>query len=114
MTDDLMYCSFCRKDHHQVDKLVGGPGVFICDGCVDLADRAMQGKDIPDFAGWASLADDDLLASLVAAEDGVRRVQDSVGEQIRVLRGRKLSWARIGEALGVSRQAAWERFGPLG
>lgn len=110
MADALMYCSFCRRDHHHVAKLVAGPGVFICDRCVDLADRAMRGRSIPDFAGWPSLSDGALLESLVAAEDGVRRVQDSIGEQIAVLRERGLSWARIGDALGVSRQAAWERY----
>ena len=29
-----LYCSFCRKDEHAVEKLIGGPGVYICDACV--------------------------------------------------------------------------------
>ena len=29
-------CSFCSKDANQVRKLVGGPGVFICNECVEL------------------------------------------------------------------------------
>jgi ATP-dependent Clp protease ATP-binding subunit ClpX len=29
---------------------------------------------------------------------------------VDVLRGREVSWATIGEALGISRQAAWDRF----
>ena len=29
-------CSFCRKPHHQVHKLIAGPGVFICNECVDM------------------------------------------------------------------------------
>jgi biotin operon repressor len=29
---------------------------------------------------------------------------------VEELRGREVSWARIGEALGISRQSAWERF----
>ena len=32
----LLRCSFCAKDQHQVRKLVAGPGVYICDECVDL------------------------------------------------------------------------------
>lgn len=32
----LLYCSFCGKDQHQVNKLIAGPSVFICDECVDL------------------------------------------------------------------------------
>ena len=30
------HCSFCRKSQHAVRKLVAGPGVFICDECVEL------------------------------------------------------------------------------
>jgi len=29
-------CSFCRKPDNQVAKLIAGPGVYICDECVDL------------------------------------------------------------------------------
>ena len=29
-------CSFCGKPNTEVDKLVGGPGVYICDQCVSL------------------------------------------------------------------------------
>jgi ClpX C4-type zinc finger/Glyoxalase superfamily protein len=31
-----LYCSFCRNSQHEVRKLIAGPGVFICDECVDL------------------------------------------------------------------------------
>ncbi len=33
---DLLSCSFCGKHQKQVKKLIAGPGVYICDGCVDL------------------------------------------------------------------------------
>jgi ATP-dependent Clp protease ATP-binding subunit ClpX len=29
-------CSFCDKHQRQVDKLIAGPGVYICNQCVDL------------------------------------------------------------------------------
>jgi ATP-dependent Clp protease ATP-binding subunit ClpX len=29
-------CSFCGKHQRQVDKLIGGPGVYICNECVEL------------------------------------------------------------------------------
>ena len=29
-------CSFCGKHQRQVDKLIAGPGVYICNQCVDL------------------------------------------------------------------------------
>ena len=31
-----LYCSFCGKSQHEVEKLVAGPRVFICDECTDL------------------------------------------------------------------------------
>ena len=33
----LLHCTFCGKDQKRVKKLIAGPGVFICDGCVGLA-----------------------------------------------------------------------------
>ena len=31
-----LYCSFCGKSQHEVQKLIAGPEVFICEECVDL------------------------------------------------------------------------------
>jgi lambda repressor-like predicted transcriptional regulator len=40
--DDLMLvCSFCGKSQRQVAKLIAGPGVYICDGCVSLAEGVL-------------------------------------------------------------------------
>jgi ClpX C4-type zinc finger len=36
-------CSFCGRGAADVAKLVGGPGVFICDACVAAADRIIKG-----------------------------------------------------------------------
>jgi len=33
---DTLYCSFCGKNQHEVQKLIAGPTVFICDECVEL------------------------------------------------------------------------------
>jgi ATP-dependent Clp protease ATP-binding subunit ClpX len=35
-------CSFCGKTQHEVRRLVAGPGVYICDQCVDLAHRIVE------------------------------------------------------------------------
>ena len=32
----VLYCSFCGKNQHEVNKLVAGPHVFICDECIDV------------------------------------------------------------------------------
>lgn len=35
-------CSFCGKGQHEVKKLIAGPGVFICNNCVDLCNEVIQ------------------------------------------------------------------------
>ncbi|MGH7291184.1 MAG: ClpX C4-type zinc finger protein [Myxococcota bacterium] len=110
MANPRLYCSFCRKDDRIVDKLIAGPGVYICASCVALCNRVLDGKPTPGFAGWDSLPDDRLLAALAPSTLAVDRVRDVLQEQIDVLRRRGISWSQIGEALGISRQAAWERF----
>jgi len=39
--DLLLVCSFCGKSQHEVAKLIAGPGVYICDGCVTLAEGVL-------------------------------------------------------------------------
>jgi ClpX C4-type zinc finger len=39
--DLLLVCSFCVKSQHEVAKLIAGPGVYICDGCVTLAEGVL-------------------------------------------------------------------------
>lgn len=39
----MLRCSFCGKAQDQVKKLVEGPGVYICDACVDLCNVAVAG-----------------------------------------------------------------------
>jgi ClpX C4-type zinc finger len=37
-----LYCSFCGKSSLDVDKLIAGPSVFICDECVDLCNSILS------------------------------------------------------------------------
>ena len=105
-----LYCSFCRKSDRRVKKLIGGPGVYICDACVAKCNAILDGEPVPSFAGWESLEDRELLRALRPAAAAVGAVQDVLHQQVRILRRRGVAWSRIGRALGVSRQAAWERF----
>ena len=36
---DLLRCSFCGRAQKAVAKLIAGPGVYICDECLDLCDE---------------------------------------------------------------------------
>jgi hypothetical protein len=107
---EILYCSFCRKDKNSVDKLIAGPGVYICNECVNLCDLILAEEPAPGAGAWNELPDDELLASLGRIQAVVSQVDAAVYDYVDTLRGRGISWTRIGEALGVSKQAAWERF----
>ena len=41
-SSDLLKCSFCGKSQKQVKKLIAGPGVYICDECIDLCNEIIE------------------------------------------------------------------------
>lgn len=41
-TNQLMICSFCGKNQHEVEKLIAGPSVFICNECIDLCNNIIE------------------------------------------------------------------------
>jgi hypothetical protein len=103
-------CSFCRKDDRTVAKLLGGPKVYICDACVGLCNHILADESAPGLSGWTSLTDAKLLEALPSSNAAVELARETLQAQVNLLREREVSWAAIGEALAVSRQAAWERF----
>ncbi len=107
---ETLCCSFCSKDKDSIAKLIAGPGVYICNECVDLCDRIIAEETVREFGSWSERPDDELLASLARVQAVVSQVDAAVHDHVATLRARGISWTRIGEALGVSKQAAWERF----
>jgi ClpX C4-type zinc finger len=108
--EQTLHCSFCGKSDAEVDRLVAGPGVHICGGCVDLCQRAIVENPPPTVRTWDDLDDDGLLVEMVRIHESRRLVDDAVAQVVARLRDRSVTWARIGEALGMTRQSAWERF----
>ena len=53
---DLLKCSFCGKSQKQVKKLIAGPGVYICDECIDLCNEIIE----EELAETSELGLDDL------------------------------------------------------
>ncbi len=103
-------CSFCIKDKDEVAKLIAGPGVYICNECVDLCGQILAAKPVAGFGSWNERPEDELLASLARIQAVESQVDAAVHDHVDMLRDRGVSWTRIGQALGVSKQAAWERF----
>jgi hypothetical protein len=137
-------CSFCMKSNTEVGALVAGPGVFICNECVDLCAQIIaakhdsegkdaegkdaqekdgegkgahgkdtEGRDVPPPAPtfWERFVDlDSVLEVLPKAAAAGAQVEANLTQLVRRARALGATWARIGEALGMTRQSAWERF----
>jgi hypothetical protein len=107
---ETLCCSFCGKEKEAVAKMIAGPGVYICDECVELCNHILAEELVPKVPGGAERPDEELLARLARVQTLVSQVESSARGYVDVLRTRGISWTRIGQALGVSKQAAWERF----
>jgi hypothetical protein len=106
-------CSFCGRAAADVRKIISGPGIHICDGCVAACVAILEQDDGTSTAAvpeWADLTDEELLARLPRIAATADQVETGLRARVLDLRGRGVTWARIGEALGMSRQSAWERF----
>lgn len=113
-------CSFCGRCGSADRRLIGGLGAMICLPCVDdfhaLSRPESDLESNPESwqAGqqppWAVMSEAELLASLPLIMRTADQVDSFAAEWVGLIRERGVSWAAIGQALGVSRQAAWERF----
>jgi hypothetical protein len=106
-------CSFCLKSTADVGTMVAGPGVFICDECVQVCVEMIATKPatMPTRADWEQNLDDDgLLALLPQVAAAGAQVDRQLTTWVRKGRARGITWTRIGTALGMTRQSAWERF----
>ena len=106
-----MMCSFCAGSASSTRRLVAGPGVAICEDCATSSIGLLRGTDSsPVKAPWARMTDAELLAHLPEISAVATQVEDRLHAWVGTARQRSISWARIGAALGMTRQSAWERF----
>jgi len=108
-----LYCSFCFKSQHEVQKLIAGHGnIYICDECVGLCNAWIAGRPPPASPRPSDeeLPTGRLLERLRPIEDTVQSKGSQLQWVVDLLRSRDVSWAQIGAALGISRQSAWQRF----
>ncbi len=107
----VLGCSFCGRPAGEVARLIAGGdgGVHICDSCVASCNTVLEATPAG-TADWAAQSEAALLAALKLSEQTVEATRGVLQAQIDHLRSRGVSWERIGSALGISRQAAWERF----
>jgi hypothetical protein len=106
-------CSFCGRPGSRKNRLAGGLGAMICFECLewyyhDTRSGARVVKRTRPV--WEEMSDTELLAKLPLIVQSAEQNQVFLADWVGLIRDRKISWAQIGKALGVSRQAAWERF----
>jgi hypothetical protein len=110
-TKKTLFCTFCGKDSASVKALIAGPAVFICDGCVALCNQCLGGGPMPpQHTDWDKFSDEHLLTLLARSAEIADSASEFLHRHVETLRKRGVQWAVIGKALGISRQAAWERF----
>jgi hypothetical protein len=100
-------CSSRILDSKSVKSLIQGPSAFICNECVAVCNKVLRGARLPRFPRWDELSDEQLLGIFRSSCEAERH---ALKVQIDALRKRKVGWSTIGKVLGVSRQAAWQRF----
>ena len=106
-------CSFCLKPDNEVAKLVAGPGVYICNECVDLCRQIISSPPaLPRrLTSWEDELDlEGVLASLPRMAAAGAQVERNLSRFVKRARELGATWATIGASLGVTRQSAWERF----
>jgi hypothetical protein len=106
-------CSFCLKPSTEIGTLVAGPGVCICNECVALCAIIIESKpaSVPRLDPWQHATDlETVLATLPLVAAARVQVEQNVTGWVRRARELGATWTRIGEALGMTRQSAWERF----
>ena len=82
----VTHCSFCAKEEQQVAQMVAGPGVYICNECVDLctgifAAGKATSKSKPEPAEipyWQAMTDEQMLDHLPRVASVATQVEDNL------------------------------------
>jgi len=109
-------CSYCLRVRSETGPLVASPLAAICRACADRAQELFASAP-PSETGpetlptpWHKLTDEALLERLPEAAAAGVQVESHLAMWVGAARERGISWNRIGDALGMTRQSAWERF----
>lgn len=111
-------CSFCGVQGTPQTRFAGGLGAMMCSDCVSFfhvklaSEEGWQSISLRSRTRlpWDEMSNTEILAKLPMIAATATQVGSFLGHWVRLARERGLSWTEIGQALGVSRQAAWERF----
>jgi len=115
--DVIASCSFCGKPDTAVQRLVAGPGVYICNECIELSativDATAESTSEESSRRRSQHYDrstEDILALLPALVRSADRVDGELAGWINRLRERGSDWQTIAGAAGMTVDAARQRF----
>ncbi len=107
-------CSFCGRRGTDDTRFAGGLGALMCTDCLEKFSAAFAAPEnaAQKVIGWSddTMSDTEMLSRLPLVAATAAQVDRYLRLHVGRIRDRHLSYAEIGKALGVSRQAAWERF----
>jgi len=106
-------CSFCGVVGTRKTKFAGGLGAMMCQDCLEYYHGEFSSrKRIKAISRppWETMTDAELLSKLPLIATTSDQVDEFLRDWVKLIRSRKISWAEIGKVMGISRQAAWERF----
>lgn len=116
ITREGRICSFCAAPGGPGTDvpLIGGLGAQICLTCLDtfheLVHDEQQIAAARGVMPWDRMSDAEVLATLPRILASAEQNTSFAQEWVDMLHDRGITWAEIGRVLGVTRQAAWERF----
>jgi ribosome-binding protein aMBF1 (putative translation factor) len=106
-----LFCSFCGKNTDAVKAMIAGPAVSICNECVVICNEVLAdptpARSKPRRHNYS---EEYLLSVLALSSANAEAGSELLRGYVDTLRKHDVPWADIGQALGISRQAAWERF----
>jgi hypothetical protein len=106
-------CSFCGLVGTRDTLFAGGLGAMMCLAChqkyaeIFASEERIASVRRPP---WEQMSDEELLDSLPKIQATAAQANEFLQAWVRIARSRGLTWSEVGRALGISRQAAWERF----
>lgn len=106
-------CAFCGSIGTSRSNFAGGLGALMCSHCLEKYHELFateESRKAIHRPWWEVMSDEEILSTLpkiVAVQD---QVEEFLRQWVAVARVRQHTWADIGRVLGVTRQAAWQRF----
>ena len=118
---EVFKCNFCGKSQKQVRRLIAGPGVYICDECIDLCQEMIE-EEFPDAVDTPALSElpkpreirDFLDTYVIGQDDAKKTLAVAVYNHYKRLRAEQKRPRRANEELVEVAKSNILMLGPTG